>query len=148
MSGETQNGTIHLEIPSDFRWLDVLNASLMAVAEEMQWNQDFTNEISIAAIEAASNAVEHGNSMDAAKRVCMRIRVSGGKFMLGVCDDGPGVDPSVLERPLPGPDDLSLRGRGFSIMKALMDDIRFLKSPDGRFLLELEKALPKPGEAE
>ncbi len=148
MSGQGQNGTIHLEIPSDFRWLDVLNASLMAVAEEMQWDGDFTNAVSISAIEAASNAVEHGNAMDAGKRVCMQIRVSGGKFVMGVCDDGPGVDESVLARPLPSPDDLSLRGRGFSIMKALMDDIRFLRSPDGRFLLELEKALPEPGEAE
>lgn len=139
---------LRLELPSDFRWLEVLNASLVAVAEEMAWDQEFANAVTISAIEAASNAIEHGNGMDPAKRVCMQIGLGGGRFVLGVCDNGPGVDPSVLERPMPPPGDLTMRGRGFSIMNTLMDEIRFLRAPDGRFLLELEKALPDGDGAE
>lgn len=139
---------IRLELPSDFRWLDVLNASLNALAEEMDWDSEFSNAVSIAAIEAASNAIEHGNGLDTSKSICVQIALGDTRFVLGVCDDGEGVDASVLERPLPGPEDLAVRGRGFAIMKALMDEVRFLKNADGRFLLELEKALPQASDVE
>jgi anti-sigma regulatory factor (Ser/Thr protein kinase) len=144
----TSNGSFRLEISSDFRWLDVLNASLTAVAEELEWDVDFTNAVSISAIEAASNAIEHGNGLDSSKKVWMKVNFEDGKFMMGIRDEGPGVDASVLDRPAPRPDDLSLRGRGFSIMNALMDDIRFLRDDEGQFTLELEKLLPESGEAE
>ena len=139
---ESIGGPIRLEIPSDFRWLDVLNASLMAMAEELDWDQDFTNAVTISAIEAASNAVEHGNGLDTRKRVRIDIELDGGRLVLGVSDEGPGVDPGVLDRPPPPPDALAVRGRGFSIMKALMDEIRFRRNGDGRFRLEMEKAVP------
>ncbi len=147
-SGNNTKGSFSLEISSDFRWLDVLNASLTAVAEELEWDLDFSNAVSISAIEAASNAIEHGNGLDSSKKVWMRVRFEDGKFLMRICDEGPGVDASVLDRPLPSPNDLSLRGRGFSIMNALMDDIRFLRDDEGRFTLELVKVLPESGEAE
>jgi len=141
--GPSPGATIRLEIPSEFRWLDVLDAGLMALSEELGWDREFTNAVSISAIEAASNAVEHGNGMDPGKRVGLRIELTRGKLLLAVRDEGPGVDATILDRPAPGPGDLAVRGRGFSIMKALMDDLRFGRRGRGCFVLELEKALPE-----
>ena len=138
------------EIPSDFRWLEIINCAIHAVGQEMGWCEEDQHALAIVGIEAVSNAVEHGNGFDPTRRVRVEMEVSPTRFLMAVTDEGSGIDASVLDRPVPepSPDDLMPRGRGFSIMKVLVDAVRLGRDDSGRFRVEMEKSLsPAPGQA-
>ena len=137
------------EIPSQFRWLGVFDASLQEIGQELEWTQEDLNQISIAAIEAVSNAIEHGNGYDSQDQVHIELRVSKGSLHLTVSDTGPGFDADRLNMSPPSPNDpnfLGSRGRGIFIMRDTMDAVRIHREA-GRFYLELEKAI-ESGQAE
>ena len=143
MSDQTEKPELLFwEIPSDFRWLEIINCAIHAVGQEQGWCEEDQHALAIVGIEAVSNAVEHGNRFDSSRRVRVEMEVSPTRFLMAVTDEGPGVDPSVMDRPLPEPtpEDLMPRGRGFSIMKVLVDVVRFTRDDSGRFRVELEKS--------
>ena len=148
MSETTQKADLLFwEIPSDFRWLEIINCSIHAVGQEQGWSEEDQHALAIVGIELVSNAVEHGNKFDASRRVRVEMEISADRFRMAVSDEGPGVDPEILDRPVPepSPDDLMPRGRGFSIMQVLVDAVRFDRDDSGRFRVELEKSLaPAP----
>lgn len=143
--------TIRWDIPSDFRWLGVLNAALQEIGQALDWAQSDLNQISIAAIEAVSNAIEHGNRFQSELRVVVELGVSAHRFRIAVADDGQGFDESRLGTQAPAPDDpafLGARGRGLFIMREIMDDISIRRDEAGRFQVELEKAVESEAEGD
>ena len=142
-----QPALLSWEMPSNFRWLEIINCSIHAVGQEQGWSEEDQHALAIAGIELVSNAMEHGNGFDVSRRVRVEMEVSADRFRMAVSDEGPGVDPEVLDRPVPepSPDDLMPRGRGFSIMQVLVDAVRFDRDEAGRFRVQLEKSLsPAP----
>jgi serine/threonine-protein kinase RsbW len=76
--------------------------------------------------EALSNAVVHGNRMDAHKLVQIRCQCESGKGVsIIVTDHGQGFDPNTV------PDAVTIErleaehGRGIHLMKLAMDEVRF-----------------------
>jgi serine/threonine-protein kinase RsbW len=143
----SENGAVEIlrwDLPSDFRWLGVINAALQEVGQAMDWEQDELNQISIASIEAVSNAIEHGNRFDGNLRVSVELGVGEGLFRIAVADGGTGFPADRLEAEAPSPEDpafLGARGRGIFIMREIMDVIRIRKDEAGHFVVELEKAV-------
>jgi serine/threonine-protein kinase RsbW len=149
-----ENGTLDIlrwDLPSDFRWLGVMNAALQEIGQALDWAQSDLNQISIAAIEAVSNAIEHGNCFQSDLRVMVEMGVAEGRFSIAVTDDGTGFDESRLSAPAPAPDDpsfLGARGRGIFIMREIMDDISIRRDEAGRFMVELGKAVASESDDE
>lgn len=136
------------DLPSDFRWLGVINAALQEIGQALDWDQAELNQISIASIEAVSNAIEHGNRFRSELRIGVELALSETRFRITVSDDGPGFPPERLRTPAPAPEDpafLGARGRGIFIMREIMDAVRTRRDEAGRFVIELEKAVSGSG---
>jgi serine/threonine-protein kinase RsbW len=142
-------GLIELRLPSQLRFLGVVDAVVQSFASEFGLVPDDINSISTAAIEAASNAIEHANKFDDKKRVLLRLRGRGNVIEIEVEDEGEGFDPRPYERELGTEDLLKMRGRGIFIMRSFMDEVRFAPLSAG-MRVSLRKvgrsAVGEPGE--
>src|ERR1700730_3916073 len=84
------------------------------------------NYIELALREALSNAMLHGNRLDARKLVPVRCRCECGKgVFIAVRDQGHGFDPHKIPDPLAFENLRSEHGRGIHLMKLAMDEISF-----------------------
>ena len=139
---------IQLRLPSQLRWLGVVDAVVQGFAAEFALSADDVNNLSTAAIEAASNAMEHANKFDESKHVTLRLRGHGSVIDIEVEDEGPGFDPRPYERELTAEDLLKLRGRGIFIMRSFMDEVRFTRAARGGMCVHLRKVgHPSAGES-
>jgi len=82
--------------------------------------------VELALREALSNAVVHGNRLDARKLVHVRCRCKVGEgISLTVSDQGQGFDASNVPDPVAVENLLAEHGRGIHIMKLAMDQVSF-----------------------
>src|SRR5947209_2667508 len=65
------NRTIELHIPSELGWERVAMDLAASVARKMGFPPDRVEDIKTAVAEAALNAIEHGNALDASRKVLM-----------------------------------------------------------------------------
>jgi anti-sigma regulatory factor (Ser/Thr protein kinase) len=89
---------VELRIPSQLRFLGMIDAVVQAYVAELSWEPDDLNNLSTAAIEAASNAMEHGNRFAADKWVVLRIAGDRESVEVEVEDEGRFRSPSVRAR--------------------------------------------------
>ena len=100
-------------------WLTSLIAGSCCVFGEEEF-------VELALREALSNAMLHGNRLDARKLVHVRCRCECGKgVFIVVRDQGNGFDPSKVPDPLAFENLNSEHGRGIHLMKLAMDEISF-----------------------
>jgi len=105
------------------------------VLAEAGFDPGATYQITVAANEAVSNAMEHGLPCDDG-RFHLAAGVERGSFVFSVRDCGEFENGAS-----PAPDPVAERGRGFAFMNLLMDDVR-LDARDGGTVLRLTKRLP------
>lgn len=132
-------GTIELHLPSQLRFLSVVDAVVQSFSAEFGMSPDDINNLSTATIEAASNAMEHANKFADGKKVLLRLRGRGAVIDVEVEDQGEGFDPRPYERELGAEDLLKLRGRGIFIMRSFMDEVRFARLANGGMRVFLRK---------
>lgn len=99
-----------------------------------------TGDILVAACEAVTNCVLHGQSPDGENNdIRVKCISKNDLFRVEISDNGIGYNPNLLEwRP---PDLVRDRGRGIFLMQNLMDKVEFLVGDRGTTVV-LEKALP------
>jgi serine/threonine-protein kinase RsbW len=131
--------TVELRIPSQLRYLGLVDALVQSFAAEFAWEPDDLNNLSTAAIEAASNAMEHGNQFGPDRSVLLRVRGDRNGIEIEIEDQGAGFDPRPYERELTAEDLLKLRGRGIFIMRSFMDEVSFAKLPHNGMKVRLVK---------
>lgn len=130
---------VELRIPSELRFLAVVDAVVQAFVADFNWEPDDANNLGTAAIEAASNAMEHGNHFVAGSSVRMLVRGDAGGVEVEVEDEGAGFDHRPYERELTPDDLLKLRGRGIFIMRSFMDGVSFEQLPGHGMRVKLVK---------
>ncbi len=133
------NEAVELRIPSQLRYLGVVDAVVQSFAADFAWEPDDVNNLSTAAIEAASNAMEHGNRFANEKCVSLHIRGDKHGVEIEVEDQGKGFDPRPYERDLTPEDLLKMRGRGIFIMRSFMDEVSFAFVPRRGMRVRLRK---------
>jgi serine/threonine-protein kinase RsbW len=100
-------------------WLMSLIAASRCIFGEEQF-------VELALREALSNAIVHGNRLDARKLVHVRCCCECGKgVFIVVRDQGQGFDPGKVPDPLALENLRSEHGRGIHLMKLAMDEISF-----------------------
>lgn len=94
------------------------------------------------ASELLSNAVDHGGGehameeeeLSSAVRMTMLVRCSSGAWEMQVSDQG-GGDPAKVQHIIDAQDDLpdleDERGRGFFLLRQMVDRLEVTRSPDG-----------------
>ena len=95
------------------------------VAQKAGFDDDEVFRVSMAAREAAVNAVLHGNAYSPDKRITASFETTPKSLVIRIADQGPGLDPATLPDPL-APDNL-LRGsgRGIFLIRSFMDEVEF-----------------------
>jgi anti-sigma regulatory factor (Ser/Thr protein kinase) len=113
-------------MPSEVEAISPLVNRLMRLIEGSRCVTGSESAVELALREALSNAVLHGNGMDAHKFVQVRCQCESGR---GVCiivtDQGRGFDPSAVPNPLSVERLEAEHGRGIHLMKVAMDEVTF-----------------------
>jgi serine/threonine-protein kinase RsbW len=116
---------IRLVVPSRIESLAVMNAVAEEVAQQLEFDEDATNAITISVIEAGTNAIHHGNGEDAALPTEVLFRRENGALVIVIRDQGPGFDPASIQDPLDHQNMFAESGRGVFILKSFMDEVGF-----------------------
>jgi serine/threonine-protein kinase RsbW len=88
-------------------------------------NRDVYGNLLIATLEAANNAITHGNKLNENKQVELVFSIDDGKILLTVKDEGAGFDHTSIPDPT-SPENLeNMSGRGVFLMSKLSDEIAF-----------------------
>jgi serine/threonine-protein kinase RsbW len=118
--------TVEAWMPSEIKAISPLVDQLMRLIEGSRCVAGNVSPVELALREALSNAVIHGNEMDAHKLVQVRCRCEGGKGVwLTVKDQGKGFDPAAVPDPVAVERLEEEHGRGIHLMKFAMDEVTF-----------------------
>jgi serine/threonine-protein kinase RsbW len=113
-------------MPSEIKAISPLVDRLMPLIEGSRCVAGNERAVELALREALSNAVVHGNGMDAHKLVQIRCRCELGKgVFIIVKDHGQGFDPKAVPDPLAVERLEAEHGRGIHLMKLAMDEVSF-----------------------
>ena len=123
---------VSLSIPSRLELLVVLDSAALAICERMQFDADACSQVSMAVVEAGTNAVQHGNRRDASKSFDARFFMYTDRLEVEVRDSGTGFDAAGVSHDITTPEHLlDMRGRGIFIMRACCDRVDFESGPSG-----------------
>jgi serine/threonine-protein kinase RsbW len=103
-----------------------------SVATAMNFPADRVEDLKTAVAEACTNAIEHGNKMDASTKIGITLTMSDGRLQVAVHDQGSGIGQ------IPAPDlEGQIKGTrepggwGIFLIKSLMDEVSFESTPQG-----------------
>ncbi len=119
------SGEIVLSIPSEDRYIYLLDLVVSYVAKEMEFDEETTEQVNLAVIEAGTNAIRHGNKNDPEKMALFCFRLEEDKLTICVKDSGSGFDPEEVGDPLSPENFMKPCGRGIFLMHALMDKVEY-----------------------
>jgi serine/threonine-protein kinase RsbW len=118
--------TVEAWMPSEIKAISPLVDQLMRLIEGSRCVAGNEYALELALREALSNAVIHGNEMDAHKLVQVRCRCEEGKGVwVTVKDQGKGFDPAAVPDPVAVERLEEEHGRGIHLMKLAMDEVSF-----------------------
>jgi serine/threonine-protein kinase RsbW len=117
-----------ISIPSKIDNLRKIEKVIDEISAEFKIGEDQYGNILIAALEAANNAILHGNQLDEKKNVNITFNIEEKVLKIKVEDQGPGFDYQNIPDPT-APENLeNVNGRGIFLMEKLSDKIEFKKN--------------------
>ena len=138
-----KNGAIILTIGSRLELLSYVHGLIEDLAREYQLDEETASALTIAVIEAGTNAIQHGNVFAADKSVTFVFDVGEGEIAVRVDDNGHGFDPEHVENPTDPSNLLDPHGRGLYLMRELMDEVTFETRADHGTTVRLKKTWAK-----
>lgn len=114
-------------LDTDFDQLADVEDIVTELSTAANLNEEQSASLMLAASEATTNAMLHGNKMDESKKVVVIAEVIGGEARYSVEDEGAGFKPDDVPNPLDAENLLKTSGRGVFLMKTYCDDVRFDK---------------------
>jgi len=134
-----QSGTVTLTIGSRLELLSLVHGLIAEIAGQFEVDEETANALTIAVIEAGTNAIQHGNVFADDKTVTFVFRIGQGEILVRVDDNGRGFDASRVENPTDPSNLLDPHGRGLYLMRELMDEVTFETRPDHGTTVRLRK---------
>ena len=116
---------IVLSIPSENKYIYLLDIVVSYITKEMKFDAETTERINLAVIEAGTNAIKHGNGNDPKKITQFRFRIAEDKLTILVRDSGSGFAMENVGDPLSPENFMKPCGRGIFLMNALMDEVEY-----------------------
>ena len=104
-------------------------------------SEDIAFGVDMAVREAVTNAVVHGNKLDPAKAVQLKLRNTPDSFEIVVHDEGPGFDLSQIPDPTNSENSLKTSGRGIFFMRNFMDQVEWSPGAAGGTDVRMTKKL-------
>ena len=137
--------TLTLRLPRDASTVPVARHIIGRSLDELGVHENCRADIEVALTEASTNVVKHSAPGDAYEVSC---ELDDTVCIIRVVDTGHGFDHAALG--LAAADSGAEEGRGIQLMRALVDQVRFLSKPEEGTIVHLEKVLEftdRPSEA-
>ncbi|GJM45371.1 MAG: anti-sigma regulatory factor [Gemmatimonadota bacterium] len=116
---------IKLVVPSRIESLAFINAVAEEVADQMKFDEEARNAITISVVEAGTNAIQHGNKEDETLPTEVLFRQEDGQLVILIRDAGLGFDPERIADPMAEENMFAESGRGVYILRSFMDEVAF-----------------------
>ena len=116
---------ITLSLPSSMRHVYLLDVVITEVLNNLDFAEDIQEQINLAAIEAGTNAIKHGNKENPSKKATMQFLLDEDKLTIVIEDEGEGFTRKEVADPLDPENLLKSSGRGLFLMEACMDAVTY-----------------------
>lgn len=116
---------IEISISSVLENLDLIQILTDSITGFMQFDEDSAHWIGMSVRESVTNAIQHGNKLDADKVVNIRFQILQDKITISVKDQGAGFQVSDIPNPLDADNLLKPSGRGIFYIRTFMDEVEF-----------------------
>ena len=115
----------HLSIvcSSDFEHLDRIVDETQHFLAGVVSDDELSYQIVLLLTEAVTNAIEHGNELDANKQVHVELEIDGNRVHMCVEDQGEGFDPASVKDPLNEENLFNDGGRGIFFIENMADKV-------------------------
>lgn len=98
------------------------------ISSECKLSSEIYGNVLIATLEAANNAILHGNKLDEKKDVNITFKWDKKELQLVVTDQGKGFDYKNIPDPTAPENIEKVSGRGVFLMEKLSDEIIFMEN--------------------
>lgn len=123
-------------IPASPRYLNKIRRQTVNMMTNLGFSEALTYDIVVAVSEACSNSIEHG-SLSKRHSIFVIFDYTIGQLTIDVIDSGSGFDEiEAMDRRIDDP----TRGRGITLIKELMDEVKFVNNDRG-FTVKMKKYL-------
>jgi serine/threonine-protein kinase RsbW len=117
-----------VKVPSKIESLRKVEKVIDEISGEFHIAEDLYGNILIAALEAANNAIMHGNKLDESKNVIITFNLNEKKLNVKVDDEGKGFNFKDIPDPTAPENIENVNGRGIFLMEKLSDKIEFSRN--------------------
>ena len=124
-----------VRLPRDARSLPLMRGLLRQALEHLDVPTPTIEEIVLALTEACANVVQHAVEREEYQ---VDVAITDDTCLISVLDEGHGFEFESAVAPEGSPLEA---GRGLVLMKALVDELQFVRTEDGRHRVELTKRL-------
>ena len=115
--GPTTEQVIRLDLSSSMQHIYLLDTIILEILKEMEFGEEASEQVSLAVIEAGTNAIKHGNQEDLNKSVHFEFIIQSDKLTVIVQDEGKGFKREEVPDPLDPANLLKSSGRGIFLME-------------------------------
>ncbi|MBI4514663.1 MAG: ATP-binding protein [Deltaproteobacteria bacterium] len=132
-----RTGTITLAIDSQLDSVFLVGQAVAAICGASPLGAAKAREVEAAVVEAVNNAIEHAYGNQSGHRVEVVIELQAGCVVCRVCDRGRTMQQSpsnLAEAAGEGAEEPTEGGRGFMIMRSLMDQVSYARAGDQNVL--------------
>ena len=114
---------VELSLPSSMQHVYLLDVVVAEILRDTDFPEDVREQINLAAIEAGTNAIKHGNKENPHKRAIILFCLDDDKLTIVIEDEGEGFTRKEVADPLDPENLLKSSGRGLFLMEAYMDSV-------------------------
>jgi serine/threonine-protein kinase RsbW len=133
--------TTELRFPSRIEAVDQAATAVAEYMSRLGIGEEVAFGVDLAVREAVTNAIIHGNKLDEAKAVEVKLRTTPEVFEISVHDQGSGFNPSEIPDPTKDENLLKTSGRGIFFMRNFMDEVDWFADPEGGTKVRMIKKL-------
>lgn len=133
--------TTELKFPSRVEAVGEAAAAVSEFMNRLGIAEDVAFGIDMAVREAVTNAVVHGNKLDDAKVVELKLTNTPEGFEISVHDQGTGFNPKDVPDPTKDENILRTSGRGIFFMRNFMDEVEWSADLKGGTRVRMIKKL-------
>ena len=135
------SGAQEFVLDSRYDVLERVDSETLRFSRLAGFDEGTAGMIAMAAIEAVTNAVVHGNKLADDKKVLLRYEWEPGELRIVVHDQGMGFDLMCVLDPTDPERCMETSGRGIFIMREIMDDVEFeMSEKDGTTVRLVKRA--------
>ena len=116
---------LHLVFTSELEHLEPIVDETEAFLVPLVPDEELSYKIVLLVSEAVTNAIEHGNEMDASKKVFVDIEIGKKQVQITVEDEGKGFQREAVQDPTDEANILMDGGRGIFFIEELADKVLY-----------------------